>query len=648
VLVGVASLAVALAAITAKRAVPPLAALSAGLSIAVLSRLEGGPFFGATALFVLTLLVALAVTGLVFQPPRPRRIALIALGGLAAVMLLGGIGFGFAALQAKSSVSDGNRQARDGLKLLKDGDFIGGSFLLEQANTSFTDAQDDLDRPWALLARLVPVAAQNRATVVRLVDSAEQVTARAMTAADQIDPESLRVVDSRIDLAAVTALEAPVAELQGAITDLQTALDEPVSHWVPDRVVRKLDDLSDDANEYRTQIDNLALAVDTAPGLLGADGPRTYFVAFSTPAETRSIGGFVGNYAILTVDQGAIELSDFGRSDDLRLAAPVDGMTIDLPADFRRRYGPFNFEDPTTGKVQAMAWKNIGITPDFPTMESVVSQMYEATYGARIDGLILMDPYPLAKLLDYTGPQQVAGFDTPIDSTNAADFILRDQYLLLEQAERVDLLEVLAEQTINSLLDGALPSPITVAKDLGPFVHEHRLMVWTDDEQEQALFDAVGLSGRFPPASGEADFGITFNNAAPNKVDAYLTHTTSVTQRLDTDLGAEVVDVTLELANTLTNVTLPATVVGNNAGLPPGTAYLYLSMYSPTELIDASRDGESLGVETDEELGLRVAATYVDLAPGATTSITFTFEAGTLPSADGFRVFVAPTAARTT
>jgi hypothetical protein len=277
-------------------------------------------------------------------------------------------------------------------------------------------------------------------------------------------------------------------------------------------------------------------------------------------------------------------------------------------------------------------------------MSSVVEQMYRATYGKDIDGVILMDPYPLAKLLEYTGPQVVAPYDTPIDSSNAVDFILRQQYLSLAQDERVDLLQVLAEQTLTALLDGALPSPITVAKDLGPFVGQHRLMMWTNVQSEQTMFDAVGLSGRFPPADGEADFGVTFNNAAPNKVDAYLTHTVSTTQRRDEDLGIDVVDVTVDLTNSLTDVTLPAYVVGNSAGLPLGTAYLYLSVYSPGELISAQRDGEAFGTESDVELGRDVAAGYVDLGPGASTSITFTFEAPGPEPAGGWRIFVSPSA----
>jgi hypothetical protein len=143
------------------------------------------------------------------------------------------------------------------------------------------------------------------------------------------------------------------------------------------------------------------------------------------------------------------------------------------------------------------------------------------------------------------------------------------------------------------------------------------LMVWTDVASEQEMLDAVGLSGRFPPSTGAADFGITFNNGGPNKMDAYLEHTVTTATRMDDDLGVEVVDVTLELVNTAPATGLPGYVTGNTAGEPEGTVMLYLSVYGTNDVVDAQRDGEPLGVE----------------APT------------TVPAA-GWAVFVAPTAQR--
>lgn len=645
-LVGLCVAALIGAAVTFRYWLPLVAGGSAAISIGVLCRLDDGHFFGSTALLGLTLTTILFATSLTYQTKACRRVAWFGLSVAGVLMLIGGIGFAVAAVKASDAISRGNDAARRGISSLKAGDFDNAATLFDSAGAAYADAQDQLATPWAKAGRLVPVVAQNRLTALRVIDSAAGVVARAEIAASRIDPDSLKVVDGAVDMAAVEAIAAPVDDLQAAIIDLQTTLDAPVSGWVPSLVTDRIANVRGDVDRYRTSVDNLSMAVHAAPGLLGKDQPRHYFVAFSTPSESRGIGGFIGNYAVLTADNGAISMDEFGRSDDLRLAAPPNGMQITLPEDFARRYGKFNFVG-DNGMVEPMAWKNIGVSPDFPTMTDVTTQMWQATYGRPIDGLILLDPYAMAALLDYTGPLLVTGYDEPLTSANAASFILRTQYQVFPQEQRVDVLEQLAKQTVDSLLSGAMPSPMQAAKDLGPLVREHRLLMVTTDPVERQMFDAVGLSGRFPLTDDTADFAIAFNNAAPNKMDAYLAHQVTATQRTDEELGIDVVDVTLRLSNTGTAKGLAPTVVGNSSGLPPATIYDYLSVYGRTGVVDASMDGEPLPVDTDQELGAVVASTYLELAPGTSTEIVVTFEAPGPEPAGGWTVFLSPMAIAT-
>ncbi len=647
-LTGFAIGALLLALVTVRYWLPLVAGGSAALTIGVLCRLGDGPFFGATSAFALAVIVSLFLLSIGHHPKSTRRVTWVGLSTLGLLMVVGAVGFAVSAGTAIDAVSRGNDAAKRGISALKDGDFGTAATLLDRASVAFADAQEQLDSPWSKIGRVVPVVAQNRATALRVIDSAAEVTVRAHVAADQIDPDRLRIVDGAVDLAAVTALAGPVDDLQTAIIDLQNTLDEPVSGWVPQPVTDRIADVQDDVDRYRASVDNLSLTVHAAPGLLGADRPRRYFIAFGQPAESRSAGGFVGNHAVITMDNGAISLTEFGRSDELRLAAPPEGMAIDMPDDFFNRYGQFNFVSASNGLVEPIAWKNISISPDIPTMTSLVQQMWAATFDTTIDGLIYIDPFTVQQLLEYTGPQIVEGYTQPIDSANAADFILREQYLLFPQEQRVDLLEVLAQQTIQSLLGGTMPGPLQLAKDLGPFVGEHRLAMFTDQPDEQRMFDAVGLSGRFPVSEGDADFGITFNNAGPNKLDAYLQHTVTTETRFDDDLGIDVVDVTLQLTNTAPAEGLSTYIAGNSSGLPLGTNLMYLSMYTPIGVVGGTQDGEPIGLDTQSELGAVVASTYLDIAPGATTTITITFEAAGPEPEGGWNVFVAPTAQRDT
>ena len=70
--------------------------------------------------------------------------------------------------------------------------------------------------------------------------------------------------------------------------------------------------------------------------MLGANGKRVYFIAFTTPAEAHGLGGYMGNWAEITMDQGHISVTGFGRTADLA----VDGDTAHWVQITARRTSP--------------------------------------------------------------------------------------------------------------------------------------------------------------------------------------------------------------------------------------------------------------------------------------------------------------------
>ena len=84
--------------------------------------------------------------------------------------------------------------------------------------------------------------------------------------------------------------------------------------------------------------------------------------------------------------------------------------------------------------------------------------------------MIAMDPSVVAALLRYTGPVHLATLDQEVGADNAAAFLLLDQYVLGadDNDARADALAEAASLTFDALLAGALPEPITLARDLGP------------------------------------------------------------------------------------------------------------------------------------------------------------------------------------
>src|SRR5262249_29776607 len=163
----------------------------------------------------------------------------------------------------------------------------------------------------------------------------------------------------------------------------------------------RIGQLRTDLAKAGRESDLAALAVKDAPALLGADGTRHYFVAFMTPAETRGLGGFIGAYGELTADRGRIALTRSGQATHL-VGNPSLSLHLTGPADYLARYGAFKPQD---------HFEDLTYSPDFPSVERVIAELYPEVGGDHIDGVLVLDPYALEALLKFTGPVSVAGLN---------------------------------------------------------------------------------------------------------------------------------------------------------------------------------------------------------------------------------------------
>ena len=112
------------------------------------------------------------------------------------------------------------------------------------------------------------------------------------------------VSDGRVDVQLLRAKESELSKISANATRLDAdakAISDP----------RYLSALRDARTELQAQtseitelLENTALAARIAPSMMGADGPRTYFMGFQTNAEARGTGGLLGAFGILRFDNG--------------------------------------------------------------------------------------------------------------------------------------------------------------------------------------------------------------------------------------------------------------------------------------------------------------------------------------------------------
>ncbi len=629
-------------------------ARSAGLALVTMNIAVRGHldwFLGAETIVAAVLALVLLAVGLRTRSLRGRRIVVGILTVYALVAILGSAATAWGGIRAMDDLRAAEQAVDGALDLVINGDTEGARQSLETAISRLSSFESAMNSPLTAGAAIVPIVAQHRQAALDVSRSAATAMASITSDLDAFDIEAVMAGPGTVDLDAVRALERPMLDFQEELRQVTTTVADIRSPWLVDRVTNRLDELVLTVEE-QVQRGDVALDVTRAvPELLGADEPRTYFLAFTTPAEVRGLGGFLGLYAEITADEGRIEMTEFGRVE--RLARTLESSdeiaVIEGPADWLERYSRFGFAGPSSPEGTPLGtWGNVTMSPDSSAIGEVIAQLYPHSGGRRIDGVFAVDITAVSQMLDITGPV-VTSAGVTLDTDNAADFLLNGQYGIADRPERADLLEEVARTVIDELLSGSLPSPRTTLDVLGPMVDQGRFVGWAANGDEQSLFETIGLDGAWPEdAEGDA-VTVAFNNAAGNKLDYFLRARAHYDVVVDVATSSATGTVLVELENRPPAGPQPDYVMNNLVGLPRGHNRTYVSIYTRVPPTGLTVDGAAVAWDAETEAGFFVSSTFVTMAPGDIPAIEVTLDGNVDLTDDGYQLTLwSPPTARPT
>lgn len=625
----VGPLVVALAAVAAfvisallawdRRNRPVIRAAIGAVVVQVMLRLEWNPFFLASALLATVACGFIIVSGLLRRPSYVRRRVYWAAGGIGVFWLLAAGALGVSAAGARNDVREGYQGLLDGLELVQDGDTLEAASTLRTAAASMREASKAVDGPLTKPARLVPVVEQNRSAAADLISRVAASADAAADALEIVNLDQLTIENGVIDVAAFAQLEAPLAALEATIVDLDDALHDADSPWLVGPMQSRLDQALDRTRQALPQARATAAAARTAPAMLGADGERRYFLAFVNTAESRGMGGLMGNWSEITIDQGRLQVTASGRTNDLQ-SVELRTLALDAPAEYMARYGEYGAD--RGGGVDPKYWSNVTVTPDMPSVGNAMAQMYEVATGRSVDGVIVIDPAGLARLLDVTGPIQLEGVEGRIDGSNAERFLLLEQYEFVEN-EREDLLTAITDQTVANLLGGTLPPPQQLAAILADAALEGHISAWAGRPEEQDLLELVGMDASLPVITEEGidALAVSSNNGSGNKIETFLERSIEYRSVVNERTGDVTATLRIELTNTAPTTGYTDYVIGNIMSLPMGTNRMVLDVHTLLGVTAARIDDREVGVVTLPELGYNAWNTVIEIPPGGTVTI---------------------------
>lgn len=623
---------------------PAVRCASAAFTVQALVRLDLHPFFGASALLAAGVFLLVIGGGLQRRRrPSRRRIIKYSLVGLA-VAVIGVAIFGASAATARSDLQAGYRGLLDGLTQLRNGDARAAAATLHDTAAQLQSAQSGLDSIWTQPARLVPVAAQHQQALAALVGQAARSAEAAADALDVVDFDALTVQGGVIDVQAIAALAEPLDQLQRAVGGLRDAMHAQDSPWLVAPLADRLHEYQQRADDAARQARTIHTAAAVGPQMLGRDVPRRYLIGFASPAEARATVGVMGNYAVITIDDGAISRTEFGRVNDLTNELATHPFTLRADDQFHARYRAFGAGADDDSRASPSFISNVTMTPDMPTAGPLIAQLWVAAGHQPVDGVIILDPTALAGLLEATGPVVVPGLDQPLSSATVVQFLLLDQYAL-DTPDRRDLLEAVADATLDAVLGGSLPSPQHLAKNLGPSAANGHLLMWSAVPAEEAFLTQIGIDGALPALDGRDGFAVVTNNASANKIDSFLERAINYQATADETTGAVRATMTVALTNTAPATGYPSYVIGSEfLDMPSGTNRTLLTIYSPLDQVTATLDGTPIGMSRSEELGWNTYTVALKLPPESTRTIVIELSGSISPGSYQLVVRPQPTA----
>jgi len=553
------------------------------------------------------------------RSPR-RRHAVWAGLGLLIVAIAFGCWLGIRAFEAKSSLDQARRSAELTKSALLKGQTEDATHWADNAHAQALDAHAAAhSAPWNIVAAVPwlgsPFKTGQQMTDV-VLDLAVDVLQPATRVGSVLAPD--RLLDGgRIDVQQLRNQEAELNRISAAAARINAAAQSVSEPGYVSLMRDGRSQLQSRTYELTRMLQNADLAARLAPLMMGADGPRTYFMGFQTNAEARGTGGLLGGFGILRFDNGKATVDTLAPNTELSRSSAA----IDLGQEFAEQYG---FTNPFTD------FRNSNQSSHFPYAAEIWRSMWAQQSGMTVDGAIAIDPVALSYVLDAVGPVtmpdgEVVTKDNVVELTESISY----QRFPTDQIARKQYLQDIAT-TVVKKMTGHIESPRKLLDALGKAAGERRIAVWSSSPVEQRLLELTPLAHQIP--DDPAPYAeVVLNNLGGNKMDYYLTR--QIEYAADgCDGDRRTSTVTIRLANSAPNKSLPD-YVASSAGLmpeipitvPSGTMLTSVRLIatSGAKLVSALANGQRVPAFSNAERGHPSFEVQVAIPPGQSGELTF-------------------------
>jgi hypothetical protein len=562
------------------------------------------------------------------RPPVRRRTKVLWISLLVALVLaLAAAWVGTRAVLAKNELQSAVPLASEIQRQLVAGDPQAARATAAELTRHAENAAGLTSDPIWRISEAVPLLGGNLIAARELAAVVEDISKNAVTPltriAGEISLSDFKPVNGFVNVQPLIAVQPEVSTASDVLNEAAAHISTIDTAQTLDAVQVAADTLYSAVAEAAKSADILSRAVRLMPSMLGVTttgtpGPRNYLILFQNPAELRSTGGIPGAVALVHTENGGMHMVEQASSPDFRrYPTPV----LALPPETRNLYGD------TTGRMI----QDINLTPDFTLTARLAQEMWRLNFGQQVDGVLSIDPVALSYLLGATGPITLPTGDI-LSSENAVQLLLSDVYKRYPDPIDQDNYFANAAAAVFQTVASGNAEPRAMLEAFAKAGAENRVLVWSAHPDDQAILADTTLSGSLPITDERATrFGIYLNDTTGGKMGLYLDARIGVGRaNCPVNFGLKY-GVTLTLTNTAppdAATALPSYVTGGgNFGVVPGNVNTTVSVYGAPGMENAltTRDGVQVTFQPSTDSGHPVSVLPIDLAPGQSTQLYFTW-----------------------
>lgn len=281
----------------------------------------------------------------------------------------------------------------------------------------------------------------------------------------------------------------------------------------------------------------LSLAMD-----IRGQGEVNYLVIFQNTLELRPTGGFIGNFAEVTLDNGKIKDYTIYNTNAFDYGKPG----IDSPEPYKAMLG-----------IQTMQLRDANWAPNFPTTAKQIIDLYQLEGGTKeIEGVIAINASVLPEILKIIGPISINAIDKELDSSN---ILLELQYELnfgfLDKGISRDFRKEPIKELVFEIDNKITKSPIFDIYVLGETLlqqaDQKQIILWNKDSNIQDNITQLGWDGSIDMNTKADYLKVVDANLGSLKTDYYMKRAIKKNIR---ECGDKICStITITYSNTATN-----------------------------------------------------------------------------------------------